>query len=579
MAQEDYLSGSQYGKVAGSLLASRNKTSKKNATKALIASAIFETLGTLQKNQKTKIIDGYEKLKENYDDSFQIRDSEYRAKDSQRAEYREYLKDPDVWINNTAERAYNNIDFIRNEGAKWGTALETEGLRNSSQALYDAKVEEAKLRAIELSKDKMITESSFGKYNQVHLNEYKALRDQLKDDPTKKGLLKATFSKLFGYGSTEVADLQTEVTNARNARIAYEENKPTNTVSPESQDNEILSTYSNAAQKIDAEFLTNFSKELIGRNDLKNRRTKIINDASKPNYQLTEKDAEEIILTGAQVPSLPQLNNFTTGQVPAVVSTILEKRALELQNPNIDPFDFMSYPNQQIAKDLYNYEGEATIDDYQAQSSIDTPTRQQTIVTIKNQIARYKDSTDIQQKEIYQKLTNLKGSDSWNDEQKGHFINNVIKAKVILQDILPGKYQGISGETDALQEALRLQLKGVDVISTDTIFNKIGFTDGVNKKSQSTYIDVKIMNTPLNNTTSKDFVDALNGTPMLRKILTESTGKDWSLKANTSFEIPASETKLDYGLRFYTVTTPNISTVGNTTSITENYSWAYEITE
>ena len=66
---------------------------------------------------------------------------------------------------------------------------------------------------------------------------------------------------------------------------------------------------------------------------------------------------------------------------------------------------------------------------------------------------------------------------------------------------------------------------------------------------------------------------------MLRKILTESTGKDWSLKANTSFEIPASETKLDYGLRFYTVTTPNISTVGDTTSITENYSWAYEITE
>ena len=264
-------------------------------------------------------------------------------------------------------------------------------------------------------------------------------------------------------------------------------------------------------KKIDAEFLTNFSKELIGRNDLKNRRTKIINDASKPNYQLTEKDAEEIILTGAQVPSLPQLNNFTTGQVPAVVSTILEKRALELQNPNIDPFDFMSYPNQQIAKDLYNYEGEATIDDYQAQSSIDTPTRQQTIVTIKNQIARYKDSTDIQEKEIYQKLTNLKGSDSWNDEQKGHFINNVIKAKVILQDILPGKYQGISGETDALREALRLQLKGVEVQSEPGVFY------GVNKKSSSSYIDVKIMNTPLNNITSKDFVDALNGTPMLRK--------------------------------------------------------------
>jgi hypothetical protein len=323
---------------------------------------------------------------------------------------------------------------------------------------------------------------------------------------------------LFGYGSTEVADLQTEVEKARDARIAYEDNKPTNTVSPKSEDDEILSTYANAAQKIDAEFLTNFSKELIGRNDLKNRRTKIINDASKPNYVLTVADAEEIILTGAQVPSLPQLNNFTTGQVPAVVKTILQKRALELQNPNVDPFDFMSYPEQQIAKDLYNYEGEATVEDYQAQSSIGTPTRQQTIVTIKNQMAKYKDSTDIQEKEIYKKLTNLKGPDSWDEEQKGHFINNVIKAKVILQDILPGKYQGISGETDALQEALRLQLKGVEVQSEPGVFY------GVNKKSSSSYIDVKILNTPLNNITSKDFVDALNGTPILRKILTESTG-------------------------------------------------------
>ena len=572
MAQEDYLSGSQYGKVAGSLLASKNKTSKKNATKALIASAIFETLGTLQKNQKTKIIDGYEKLKENYDDSFQIRDSEYRAKDSQRAEYREYLKDPDVWINNTAERAYNNIDFIRNEGAKWGTALETEGLRNSSQALYDAKVEEAKLRAIELSKDKMITESSFGKYNQVHLNEYKALRDQLKDDPTKKGLLKAAFSKLFGYGSTEVADLQTEVTNARNARIAYEDNKPTNTVSPESQDNEILSTYSNAAQKIDAEFLTNFSKELIGRNDLKNRRTKIINDASKPNYQLTAKDAEEIILTGAQVPSLPQLNNFTTGQAPAVVNTILEKRALELQNPNVDPFDFMSYPNQQIAKDLYNYEGEATIDDYQAQSSIGTPTRQQTIVTIKNQITKYKNSTNIQEKEIYKKLTNLEGSDNWDDDQKGHFINNVIKGKVILQDILPGTYQGISGETDALREALRLQLEGVEVS------NQTGFFGQAYKESRSNYIDVKIINTPLNNTTAQNFVDALNGTPILREVMTKKSGKDWSLKENNIIEAPASETKLDYGLRFYTVRQDKdvIDPVTKEKTTIPSYSWAYQ---
>ena len=586
MAQEDYLSGSQYGKVAGSLLASRNKTSKKNATKALIASALFETLGTLQKNQKTKIIEGYEKLKENYDDSFQIRDSEYRAKDSQRAEYREYLKDPDVWINNTAERAYNNIDFIRNEGAKWGTALETEGLRNSSQALYDAKVEEAKLRAIELSKDKMITESSFGKYNQVHLNEYKALRNQLKDDPTKKGLLKATFSKLFGYGSTEVADLQTEVTNARNARIAYEDNKPTNTVSPESQDDEILSTYSNAAQKIDAEFLTNFSTELIGRNDLKNRRAKIINTTSSPNYQLTAKDAEEIILTGATVPSLPHLNTFAVGQTEAVVSTILEKQALEKLDPDLDPFDFMTYTNKQIAKQLYNYEGEITQEQAAEQTRADSPVRLQASATLNKLMASYKDSTETKEKNTYKLLKELEGSD-WNDttdmkNQKAFFLNNVIRGKVILQDIAPGRYQGLSGESQALKDSIEYQLQGVTSSSkVGGLWRKVthGALDQKVDTSRTAYVDVKVLNTPLTAGTSREYVEALNNTPILRKILSKDSGKDWSLKADQSIEITPEETELDYGLRYYTVGKESMIKDRVTGKNIPNieYSWTYEI--
>jgi hypothetical protein len=37
MAQEDYLSGSQFGQVAGSLLAGRKKKDKKDFKKALLA--------------------------------------------------------------------------------------------------------------------------------------------------------------------------------------------------------------------------------------------------------------------------------------------------------------------------------------------------------------------------------------------------------------------------------------------------------------------------------------------------------------------------------------------------------------
>ena len=73
MAQEDYISGSQFGQVAGSLLASKRKRDKKDFRKALLATAIFEGFGALQKNQKQKIVDGVNDIKENYNDAFQIR--------------------------------------------------------------------------------------------------------------------------------------------------------------------------------------------------------------------------------------------------------------------------------------------------------------------------------------------------------------------------------------------------------------------------------------------------------------------------------------------------------------------------
>ena len=70
MAQEDYLSGSAFGQVAGSLLASNKKRAKKDRNKALLATVLFETLGALQKNQKQKIVDGANDVKDKYEDIF-----------------------------------------------------------------------------------------------------------------------------------------------------------------------------------------------------------------------------------------------------------------------------------------------------------------------------------------------------------------------------------------------------------------------------------------------------------------------------------------------------------------------------
>ncbi len=42
MAQEDYLSGSAFGQVAGSLLASNKKKDKKERNKALLATVLLK---------------------------------------------------------------------------------------------------------------------------------------------------------------------------------------------------------------------------------------------------------------------------------------------------------------------------------------------------------------------------------------------------------------------------------------------------------------------------------------------------------------------------------------------------------
>ena len=52
---DDYLSGSQFGNVAGALLARKRKVDKDQARKAIFASAIFETIGALQRKQQTNL--------------------------------------------------------------------------------------------------------------------------------------------------------------------------------------------------------------------------------------------------------------------------------------------------------------------------------------------------------------------------------------------------------------------------------------------------------------------------------------------------------------------------------------------
>ena len=92
MAQEDYLSGSASGQLAGTLLGQKRKRDRKDFQKALLASAIFESFGALQKQQKQTIIDNAENVKEKYSDIFNMNKAEYDSYASERDEVKRYLE-------------------------------------------------------------------------------------------------------------------------------------------------------------------------------------------------------------------------------------------------------------------------------------------------------------------------------------------------------------------------------------------------------------------------------------------------------------------------------------------------------
>ena len=106
MAQEDYLSGSAFGQVAGSLLASRRKRDKKEFRRALLASAIFEGLGAAQLQQKQGIVDAANDVNEKYTDIFTDNKELYQNQAANRAKYQSYIADKTQYVNKTAQELF-----------------------------------------------------------------------------------------------------------------------------------------------------------------------------------------------------------------------------------------------------------------------------------------------------------------------------------------------------------------------------------------------------------------------------------------------------------------------------------------
>ena len=203
MAIEDFFEGAgqQYGQLAGSLLAGRRREDKKRAERALIASAILSGFGALQNNQKRKIIDATDDLKESYNISHLGRQELYNSElnKTNRDRLTAYNSDPDKAITDLARQYYNESDLNtkRNMTFNNRSLIPDEETRKIDEEFYQSLRNKAQ-REFDILKDNpLYSSSSFQDYNKAYYNEYKAALSQIEDDPTKTSVLRAAVNKIF----------------------------------------------------------------------------------------------------------------------------------------------------------------------------------------------------------------------------------------------------------------------------------------------------------------------------------------------------------------------------------------------
>jgi len=201
MAIEDYFKGSSqaYGQLAGSLLAGRRKEDKKEAKRALLASTVMATFGALQNQQKQSIIDGANDVKEQYSDIFNQNNQEFEAYAPERALLKRYNDNPETFLNEEVAKIINNTDEAAAARVTWNDIDNEpdEELRKSMYAAHNSEKQKLIDRMEKLKLDPRATTKTSTEYNQKATDEYRAALALVENDPTKKGLIKAAWNRIF----------------------------------------------------------------------------------------------------------------------------------------------------------------------------------------------------------------------------------------------------------------------------------------------------------------------------------------------------------------------------------------------
>jgi len=203
----DYLSGSQFGQVTGTLLARRRRQDKDQAKRALFASALFETFGAFQRRQKTNLNEDLQNLQSEYSNIFKDYEAKYNNEAKNRERLREYNS---ARQNEFLEReAQERLAFNLTDKDKEALGI-VSGSQLAQLDFSDVSVREQYNNLITRQKDFIRQEmdalkdnpfassQSLSTLTEPVLKELQAKANQLKDDPARQGLFYAAIDRIFG---------------------------------------------------------------------------------------------------------------------------------------------------------------------------------------------------------------------------------------------------------------------------------------------------------------------------------------------------------------------------------------------
>jgi len=511
MAIEDYFKGSSqaYGQLAGSLLAGRKKEDKKEAKRALIASTVMASFGALQNQQKQTVIDASNDVKQQYSDIFTNNEELYNLQAGNRAKYMSYLDDKESYLHSEAVKRFNSDAYIKKE-------LGENAFSSVNQETLDAESYEKAVKVFESYKNQAeqdiklkgaspaVSTTTFTKFNELAVKEYKAALSAVEDDPTKKGLIRAAFNKIFGedrdgnkrFGMAEKAELEKAREDIKLLRLAKEDkvNAPltlkqkedietTKTLNANTKANNKIQYFKGTDVPLDTNFQTN--KEL-----LKIEKNNFITKVNNKGYEPSLKDINKAVEMGYAIPGFTGLKSLLVNDRQILVDTVAKVKDANSKGLNSWNEGVLNASERRVW-------GMATSQDLnklQANEITLNKSKMKPVINVDfNEVMKYQENKNFMatlEKNIETALSDNKTfnklySENINTETQKYFQKNVIEGALQIQAFQEERGNAINFN-DAIKQSIPMQLEGFYQFQEDPFW----FSDETHRHE---YVDANVI--------------------------------------------------------------------------------------